>query len=172
MCLRESYVFIFKLLLANISLSDFFSNSIIPASKTQYRINAILTQIRTQSLSIENVTTLNVIKITWDQKWSQSKPMFILSLHVSICAVSDLPRPRKRLTELMLKTALEVPGEKEQESRQKASRTWGFRFFRSPTEILADPDGNRTAGIRLAVNRLEVNRILIFETQGLVRWLG
>ncbi|KAM9336057.1 NADPH:adrenodoxin oxidoreductase, mitochondrial [Symphorus nematophorus] len=70
-------------------------------------------------------------------------------------AVRDLPRPRKRLTELMLKTALDTPGEKEQERRNKASRVWSFRFFRSPVEILASPDNNRTAGIRLAVNKLE-----------------
>ncbi|XP_040923010.1 NADPH:adrenodoxin oxidoreductase, mitochondrial [Toxotes jaculatrix] len=70
-------------------------------------------------------------------------------------ALKDLPRPRKRLTELLLKTALETPGEKEQERRSKASRSWGFRFFRSPVEVLADPERKRTAGIRLAVNRLE-----------------
>ncbi|GAA6225996.1 NADPH:adrenodoxin oxidoreductase, mitochondrial [Lates japonicus] len=70
-------------------------------------------------------------------------------------ALKDLPRPRKRLTELLLKTALETPGEKEQERRNKASRTWGFRFFRSPVEVLADPERNRTAGVRLAVNKLE-----------------
>ncbi|XP_035002278.1 NADPH:adrenodoxin oxidoreductase, mitochondrial [Hippoglossus stenolepis] len=70
-------------------------------------------------------------------------------------APKDLPRPRKRLTELMLKTALETPGEKEQQRRKEASRTWGFRFFRSPVEVLADPQRSRTAGIRLAVNRLE-----------------
>uniref|UniRef100_A0A8C3AW24 NADPH:adrenodoxin oxidoreductase, mitochondrial n=1 Tax=Cyclopterus lumpus TaxID=8103 RepID=A0A8C3AW24_CYCLU len=70
-------------------------------------------------------------------------------------ALKDLPRPRKRLTELMLKTALEVPGEKEQQRRSEASHAWGFRFFRSPVEILADPERSRTAGIRLAVNRLE-----------------
>ncbi|CAJ1081140.1 NADPH:adrenodoxin oxidoreductase%2C mitochondrial [Xyrichtys novacula] len=70
-------------------------------------------------------------------------------------AVNDLPRPRKRLTELMLKTAMEVPGEKEQERRKKASRVWGFRFFRSPVEVLSDPDHKRTAGIRLAINMLE-----------------
>lgn len=73
--------------------------------------------------------------------------------------MSDLPRPRKRLTELMLKTALEVPGEKEQERRSKASRTWGFRFFRSPVEVLAEPGRSRIAGIRLAINKLEVSRI-------------
>ncbi|CAI5659638.1 NADPH:adrenodoxin oxidoreductase, mitochondrial [Oreochromis niloticus] len=70
-------------------------------------------------------------------------------------ALKDLPRPRKRLTELMLKTALEVPGEKEQERRSKASRTWGFRFFRSPVEVLAEPSHSRIAGIRLAINKLE-----------------
>ncbi|XP_028264435.1 NADPH:adrenodoxin oxidoreductase, mitochondrial [Parambassis ranga] len=70
-------------------------------------------------------------------------------------ALQDLPRPRKRLTELMMKTALETPGEKEQERRSKASRVWGFRFFRSPVEILADSEGGRTAGVRLAVTRLE-----------------
>ncbi|CAN9508947.1 unnamed protein product [Ophioblennius macclurei] len=68
-------------------------------------------------------------------------------------ALKDAPRPRKRLTELMLKTALETPSEKEQERRNKASRSWGFRFFRSPVEVLAS--GGRVAGIRLAINRLE-----------------
>ncbi|KAM8836625.1 NADPH:adrenodoxin oxidoreductase, mitochondrial isoform 2-T2 [Spinachia spinachia] len=70
-------------------------------------------------------------------------------------ALKDLPRPRKRLTELMLKAALEPPGELEQQRRNGASRTWGFRFFRSPVEILADPDHGGVAGIRLAVNELE-----------------
>ncbi|CAG5910960.1 unnamed protein product [Menidia menidia] len=70
-------------------------------------------------------------------------------------ALKGLPRPRKRLTELMLKTALEVPGETEQERRRNASRSWGFRFFRSPVEVLAEPNHNRVAGIRLAVNQLE-----------------
>ncbi|XP_070783113.1 NADPH:adrenodoxin oxidoreductase, mitochondrial isoform X2 [Enoplosus armatus] len=70
-------------------------------------------------------------------------------------ALKDVPRPRKRLTELMLKTALEIPGEEERERRNKATRTWALRFFRSPVEILADPGRNRAAGIRLAINRLE-----------------
>lgn len=70
-------------------------------------------------------------------------------------ALKDVPRPRKRLTELMLKTALDTPGDKEQERRNKASRSWGFRFFRSPVEVLGDPDSKRAVGIRLAVNRLE-----------------
>ena len=92
-----------------------------------------------------------------------SKPADFAILSISICAVSDLPRPRKRLTELMMKTALEIPGEKEQERQNKASRVWAFRFLRSPIEILANPDNNRTVGIRLAVNRLEVNRVWILK---------
>lgn len=81
--------------------------------------------------------------------------MVVADFQGVIDALKDLPRPRKRLTQLLLKTALEIPGEMEQERRNKASRTWGFRFFRSPVKVLADPDHNRTAGIRLAVNRLE-----------------
>uniref|UniRef100_A0A674P2D2 NADPH:adrenodoxin oxidoreductase, mitochondrial n=1 Tax=Takifugu rubripes TaxID=31033 RepID=A0A674P2D2_TAKRU len=52
-------------------------------------------------------------------------------------ALKNVPRPRKRLTELLLKTALEVPNEEEQERRSKASRVWAFQFFRSPVEVLA-----------------------------------
>lgn len=62
----------------------------------------------------------------------------------------DLPRPRKRLTELILKT---VKGD---EGRRKANKQWGFRFLRSPVEVLPDADGTKVAGIRLAVNKLEV----------------
>ncbi|XP_072312108.1 NADPH:adrenodoxin oxidoreductase, mitochondrial [Eucyclogobius newberryi] len=70
-------------------------------------------------------------------------------------ALKDVARPRKRLTELMLKTALERPGEKEQERRSTAHRSWGLRFCRSPLEVLPDPSGQKTAALRLAVNRLE-----------------
>lgn len=70
-------------------------------------------------------------------------------------AVKDVARPRKRLTELMLKTALEQPGQKEQERRTAAHRSWAFRFYRSPLEVLPDAQGQRAAAIRLAVNRLE-----------------
>lgn len=86
------------------------------------------------------------------------------SFHFEHNYLSVLPRPRKRLTELMLKTALEIPGEKEQERRNKASRIWSLRFFRSPVEVLADPSHSRTAGIRLAVSRVEVNKIFHFNT--------
>ncbi|XP_062331584.1 NADPH:adrenodoxin oxidoreductase, mitochondrial isoform X1 [Osmerus eperlanus] len=70
-------------------------------------------------------------------------------------ALKALPRPRKRLTELLVKAALEVPGEQEQERRRLASRSWAFRFLRSPLEVLPSADLTRAAGLRLAVNRLE-----------------
>ncbi|XP_076024028.1 NADPH:adrenodoxin oxidoreductase, mitochondrial isoform X2 [Genypterus blacodes] len=66
-------------------------------------------------------------------------------------ALTALPRPRRRLTELMMKTALSS----EQQRSSGASRVWGFRFFRSPVEVLASPDRSRAAGVRLAVTRLE-----------------
>lgn len=74
-----------------------------------------------------------------------------------------MPRPRKRLTELIVKTALEPPAEEEQQRRKEASRVWGFRFFRSPVEVLGAPDRSRTVGIRLAVNRLEVRPLSFIE---------
>lgn len=61
--------------------------------------------------------------------------------------LKDLPRPRKRLTELLIKAM--------NERNDKAEKSWSFRFCRSPVEVLAASDGKRAAGIRLAVNKLE-----------------
>uniref|UniRef100_A0A2K6D1Q2 NADPH:adrenodoxin oxidoreductase, mitochondrial n=1 Tax=Macaca nemestrina TaxID=9545 RepID=A0A2K6D1Q2_MACNE len=66
-----------------------------------------------------------------------------------------VPRPRKRLTELLLRTATEKPGPEEAARWASASRAWGLRFFRSPQQVLPSPDGRRAAGVRLAVTRLE-----------------
>ncbi|XP_025954901.2 NADPH:adrenodoxin oxidoreductase, mitochondrial isoform X1 [Dromaius novaehollandiae] len=75
-------------------------------------------------------------------------------------AVKDAPRPRKRLTELMIKTALEKPGEKMVAARvaaaqAAAAREWGLRFQRSPQEVLPTADGRRARGVRMALTRLE-----------------
>ncbi|KFR17271.1 hypothetical protein N306_14412, partial [Opisthocomus hoazin] len=67
-------------------------------------------------------------------------------------AIKDAPRPRKRLTELMIKTALEKPGEKTQAA---APREWGLKFQRSPQEVLPTADGRRARGVRMALTRLE-----------------
>uniref|UniRef100_A0A5F5PF52 NADPH:adrenodoxin oxidoreductase, mitochondrial n=1 Tax=Equus caballus TaxID=9796 RepID=A0A5F5PF52_HORSE len=69
--------------------------------------------------------------------------------------IKEVPRPRKRLTELLLRTATEKPGAEEAARQASASRTWGLRFFRSPQQVLPSPDGRQVAGIRLAVTRLE-----------------
>uniref|UniRef100_K9IKS2 NADPH:adrenodoxin oxidoreductase, mitochondrial n=1 Tax=Desmodus rotundus TaxID=9430 RepID=K9IKS2_DESRO len=69
--------------------------------------------------------------------------------------IQGVPRPRRRLTELMLQTATEKPGREEAAGQALASRAWGLRFFRSPQQVLPSPDGRQAAGIRLAVTRLE-----------------
>ncbi|XP_062858925.1 NADPH:adrenodoxin oxidoreductase, mitochondrial isoform X2 [Trichomycterus rosablanca] len=63
--------------------------------------------------------------------------------------LKDLPRPRKRLTELMMKAL------KKEDVGQEVSKRWAFRFLRSPLEVIPDQDGKRAAGIRLAVNKIE-----------------
>ncbi|OPJ88629.1 NADPH:adrenodoxin oxidoreductase, mitochondrial [Patagioenas fasciata monilis] len=69
-------------------------------------------------------------------------------------AVKDAPRPRKRLTELMIKTALEKR-EKAVEVQAGAPREWGLKFQRSPQAVLPAADGRRARGVRLALTRLE-----------------
>ncbi|NWH65005.1 ADRO protein, partial [Geococcyx californianus] len=66
-------------------------------------------------------------------------------------AVKDAPRPRKRLTELMIKTALEKPVE----VQATVPREWGLKFQRSPEEVLPTADGTRARGVRLALTHLE-----------------
>ncbi|NWR80686.1 ADRO protein, partial [Centropus unirufus] len=75
-------------------------------------------------------------------------------------AVKDAPRPRKRLTELMIKTALEKPVEKPVEVQAGAAqagspREWGLKFQCSPREVLPTADGMCVRGIRLALTLLE-----------------
>uniref|UniRef100_A0A4X2KW36 NADPH:adrenodoxin oxidoreductase, mitochondrial n=1 Tax=Vombatus ursinus TaxID=29139 RepID=A0A4X2KW36_VOMUR len=65
------------------------------------------------------------------------------------------PRPRKRLLELLVRTALKPPEAKGIDRRAETPRAWGLRFLRSPQKVLASPDGGRVAGIRLAVMKLE-----------------
>ncbi|XP_032097663.1 NADPH:adrenodoxin oxidoreductase, mitochondrial isoform X12 [Sapajus apella] len=69
--------------------------------------------------------------------------------------LKEVPRPRKRLMELLLRTAMEKPGREEAAHWASASRAWGLRFFRSPQQVLPSPDGRGAAGVRLAVTRLE-----------------
>ncbi|XP_006886290.1 PREDICTED: NADPH:adrenodoxin oxidoreductase, mitochondrial [Elephantulus edwardii] len=69
--------------------------------------------------------------------------------------IKEAPRPRRRLTELLLRAATEKPGQSDAARLASAPRAWGLRFLRSPQQVLPSSDGQRTAGIRLAVTRLE-----------------
>ncbi|XP_050724688.1 NADPH:adrenodoxin oxidoreductase, mitochondrial-like isoform X3 [Eriocheir sinensis] len=68
--------------------------------------------------------------------------------------IPSLPRPRKRLLELLAKTALDEPDPKLASAYASAEREWSLRFLRSPVEVLSS-DGQRVSGLRLVKNRLE-----------------
>ncbi|KAH8038132.1 hypothetical protein HPB51_022617 [Rhipicephalus microplus] len=60
---------------------------------------------------------------------------------------TDLPRPRKRLLELMVQTSEKKP--------TSQPRSWELRFLRSPLRFLADSSTGRVSSVEMAVNRLE-----------------
>ncbi|XP_035206553.1 NADPH:adrenodoxin oxidoreductase, mitochondrial-like, partial [Stegodyphus dumicola] len=64
--------------------------------------------------------------------------------------LSSLPRPRKRLLELLCDTALK------NESRKEASKTWELKFFRRPKAIICDAH-NRVEKIFFGVNKIKGN---------------
>lgn len=59
----------------------------------------------------------------------------------------EIPRPRKRLSELMLQSA--TKGKK-----KDASKEWELIFNRSPVKIVDNVNDKKVAGIELSVNRL------------------
>ena len=58
--------------------------------------------------------------------------------------------------ELMMTTALEQPSDADKARWEAADREWVLTFLRSPLQFLPDQSGDRVAGVRFAVNRLEV----------------
>ena len=79
----------------------------------------------------------------------------------SILFFKDIPRARKRLTELLIKTGTGVLNDAEKKRREEAHTEWYLTFLRSPIEITPDSGGERVAGVKLAINKLEVNVIFI-----------
>ncbi|GFN81073.1 NADPH:adrenodoxin oxidoreductase, mitochondrial [Plakobranchus ocellatus] len=67
--------------------------------------------------------------------------------------IHDLPRPRRRLTDLIFKSAVSLSNE-ENKSWAEARRECHLVFLRSPLQILQDSRG-QVSGIELSVNRLE-----------------
>lgn len=63
--------------------------------------------------------------------------------------ITSIPRPRKRLTELMCKTALD-----ESISQKTANKEWTLKFQRSPAEMLSAPGGAKLSGVRFEINDL------------------
>ena len=70
-----------------------------------------------------------------------------------------VPQRRRRLTQLLIKTALEAPSEKDATRWQSADKEWVLKFLRSPKEILAKEQSNSIRGINLAINKLVVGAI-------------
>jgi adrenodoxin-NADP+ reductase len=65
--------------------------------------------------------------------------------------IAELPRPRRRITELMLNTAYSS----EESTDRDGGKEWGLSFLRSPVEILPSTTTDRVSSIRLEINRLE-----------------
>lgn len=66
--------------------------------------------------------------------------------------VPTLQRPRKRLIELLVKTALDPADKKTQARWDAADKEWELKLLRSPVEFLPGPDGQSVGGVRLAFN--------------------
>ncbi|KAH3862064.1 hypothetical protein DPMN_025023 [Dreissena polymorpha] len=66
--------------------------------------------------------------------------------------LDDIPRPRKRLTELLYKAALS-PSEDDTKLWKTADREWELRFRLSPIEVLTR--AHKITGVKFAVNNLE-----------------
>ncbi|XP_040062852.2 NADPH:adrenodoxin oxidoreductase, mitochondrial [Ixodes scapularis] len=62
--------------------------------------------------------------------------------------LADLPRPRKRLLELLLQTA-------EKQHADHHNRAWELRFLRSPARFVGGSEGGRISAVEFSVNRLE-----------------
>ena len=70
--------------------------------------------------------------------------------------IPSLQRPRKRLTELMVKTALDDPTSKQKELWQSGDKEWHLNLLRSPLEILpSSSDPFAVGAIKLGINSTE-----------------
>ena len=70
----------------------------------------------------------------------------------------SLQRPRKRLTELLFKAALDPPTDKQLNLwGENPSKSWHLKLLRSPLEIHSDQE-NKVCGLTLAINQLKGNK--------------
>ena len=68
--------------------------------------------------------------------------------------VPRLVRPRKRLTDLLVKSATEKPTKKQEELWPEGSKQWFLKLLRTPLEILPCCDNISVSGIKLGINEL------------------
>lgn len=79
---------------------------------------------------------------------------------------SDIPRPKRRVSKLLVDTALGCEVTEEQRVRWSAAqREWHLTFLHSPLEFLpATPGGDTVGSVKFALNKLEVTVCALFET--------
>ena len=76
-------------------------------------------------------------------------------MHCFIFIDSDLPRPRRRLSELLYKTAFGLNPPRDNDIHP-IEKDWHLMFHRSPLEFLGNADNSQVNGVKLVINRLEV----------------
>ena len=69
-------------------------------------------------------------------------------------AIPNLVRPRKRLTELLVKSALDKATVTQEELWSQGSKQWFLKLLRTPLEILPNKDNTSVSGIKLGINEL------------------
>lgn len=73
--------------------------------------------------------------------------------------VNQLQRPRKRLTELLFKAAMDPPTEKQLDLwGTQPEKEWHLKLLRTPKEIHSDSE-NRLCGVTLGINKLSGNEV-------------
>jgi len=71
--------------------------------------------------------------------------------------MTEIPRGRKRMMELMMKTALNTPVDPVQIKRlSEATKQWHLMFLRSPNKFFPEKGSRRVSGVQFAVNWLQV----------------
>jgi len=81
------------------------------------------------------------------------KPVFCKEDYDGVKELLDkLARPKKRLTELLVKTALDSPDKKTLERWAGADKEWHLKLFRSPLKFSAGSDSDSVSSALLGVN--------------------
>jgi len=71
--------------------------------------------------------------------------------------LAEIPRGRKRMMELMMKTALNTAVDPVQIKKlSQTNKEWHLMFLRSPNKFYAEKNSSRVGAVRFTTNRLEV----------------